>query len=65
MAPGGEAEERAAILAEARGDFGLAKPQAEHVALVAALVRGYETHRRPLLCPADTQPGQGRNGSEA
>ena len=39
-----EAEERAAIEAEARGGFGPPKPAAEHAAEVAALMRGYETH---------------------
>ena len=40
-----EAEERAAIEAEARGEFGRPKPAAEHAAEIAALVRAYELHR--------------------
>ena len=41
-----EAEERAAVQAEGRGDFGPPKPAAKHAAEVAALVRGYEKRRR-------------------
>lgn len=59
-----EAEERAAIQAEARGDFGLPKPKAEHQAFVAALLRGYEAHRHLLLRPADEQGEHANNGTE-
>ena len=60
-----EAEERAAIQAEARGEFGPPKPQAEHQALVAALLRGYEAHRYLLSPHSEDHPGRGRNETEA
>lgn len=60
-----EDEERAAIEAEARGEFGPAEPEAEHRADVAALLRGYEAHRDRLSRPARSPDEHARYGAEA
>jgi hypothetical protein len=60
-----EAKERAAILAEGRGEFGPVLPQAEHLQLVAALVRGYDAHRHGVLASAEQPRALARDGTSA
>lgn len=51
-----DAEERAAIQAEARGEFGEARPEAEHQQAVAALLAGFRAHHRRAVQAAEKEP---------
>lgn len=57
------AEERAAIQAEGCGMLGSLKPATEHAAEVAALVRGYDTHRQVSQMISENPGREGMPGA--